>query len=340
MITGKIFSIDGREDIVDNIMTIFKKHDNETLKRGNVRIDKFSDGEMSVCYGEYVRGMRVFLVCSTYDSDKIIKLNLAIDAAVRASAKEIVVIIPYFGYARQDRKDGLRGALGAKVIMNMLVANGMDRLITIDLHADQIQGFANLPIDHISGYSIFKRPLEKLATKSDNLVICSPDAGGVKRASVFQKRLIDKRYESVEFAMLSKMRKKPNQVDRMDLIGDVKDKDVIIIDDMVDTAGTLCKAAGIIKDAGAKSVNAFCTHAVLSGPAYDRLGESVLDRLYISNSLPLKQRKDLKGVKEITSFDKGLSKIILCDASRSISGVIYAIMKDRSYYEINEKTTE
>lgn len=331
MITGKIFSIDGREEIVESVISSFRKHDNDTLQEGKVRIDKFSDGEMSICYEEFVRGMRVFLVCSTLDSDNIIKLNLAIDAAVRASAKEIIVITPYFGYARQDRKDGMRGALGAKVIMNMLVANGMNRLISIDLHADQIQGFANLPIDHISGYSIFKRELETVAKNSDSLVICSPDAGGVKRASVFQKRLIDKGYENVEFAMLSKMRKKPNQVDRMDLIGDVDGKDVIIVDDMIDTAGTLCKAAGILKEAGARTVNAFCTHAVLSGPAYERIGNSALKSLYVSDSLPLKMFRNPKE-------ENGWDKIRVSSISRPLSGIIYAIVKQQSYFELNHKT--
>lgn len=330
MITGKIFSIDGREEIVDEVIYRFEKHNNESLKKGKVRIDKFSDGEMSICYEEYVRGMKVFLICSTVDSDSIIKLNLAIDAALRASAKEIVAITPYFGYARQDRKDGIRGALGAKVMMNMYIANGMNRLISMDLHADQIQGFANLPIDHISGYSIFKKDLESIAERSpDNLVICSPDAGGVKRAFVFQKKLIDIGYENVEFAMLSKMRKKPNQVDRMDLIGDVVDKDVVIVDDMIDTAGTLCKAAKILKDSGAKSVNAFCTHPVLSGPAYERIGKSVLENLYVSNSLPIK--------KHLTTEEmKGMNKIKISSVGRPLSGIIYAIMKGESYYELNK----
>lgn len=333
MITGKIFSIDSRESIVDMVIKSFEKHDNESLKKGKIRIDKFSDGEMSVCYEEYVRGTKVFLLCSTMNSDNIIKLNLAIDAALRASAREIVVITPYFGYARQDRKDGIRGALGAKVIMNMLISNGMDRLITIDLHADQIQGFANVPIDHISGYSIFKRELEMLARhKPDSLVICSPDAGGVKRASVFQKRLIDNGYEDVEFAMLSKMRKKPNQVDRMDLIGEVSGKDVIIVDDMIDTAGTLCKAAEILKSAGAKTVNAFCTHAVLSGPAYERIGKSTLSNLYVSDSLPLKDRFKLNNTEQA-----GYEKIFVVPVSRPLSSIIYAIMKDTSYFAINHE---
>jgi len=331
MVTGKIFSIDSREKIVDSVISSFEKHNNESLKKGKVRIDKFSDGEMSVCYEEFVRGMKVFLVCSTINSDNIIKLNLAIDAALRASAKEIIVITPYFGYARQDRKDGIRGALGAKVIMNMLIANGMDRLISMDLHADQIQGFANVPIDHISGYSIFKRELAKFAKNSpDNLVICSPDAGGVKRAFVFQKKLIDSGYENVEFAMLSKMRKKPNEVDRMDLIGDVKGKDVIIVDDMIDTAGTLCKAARILKEAGAKTVNAFCTHAVLSGPAYKRIGESDLKSLHVSDSLPI--RSELNAEE-----DRGRNKIWVSSVSRPLSSIIYAIMKGESYYAINHE---
>jgi len=213
---------------------------------------------------------------------------LAADAARRASATEVVAIMPYYGYARQDKKEGLRGCVGAKVVANMLIGNGVNRVMVVDFHAEQIQGFFNMPVDHISGHRFFTHEITTMIRLGDlkNLTIVSPDAGGVHRAQKFQKRLI-KKHDDIQFAMLNKIRIKPNEVARMDLIGDVKGGDVLIIDDMVDTAGTLCKAAAIIHEAGAASVRAMCTHGVLSGEAQSRIKESVLTELIIADTLPL-----------------------------------------------------
>lgn len=313
---AKIFSIDGRNEFTTKIIDKLNEFDNSyNLDLGDINVETFSDGEFTVQYKEYVRGHKVFLVCSTISSDNIMKLMLASDAARRASAEEIIAVIPYFGYSRQDRKDGLRGAVGAKVVANMLIANGIDRMITIDLHADQIQGFFNIPVDHITGDSIFLSEIRNMIDLKgvSNVTLCSPDAGGVKRVNYFFKKLIKLGY-NVEMAMFSKMRDKPNQIARLDLIGDVKGRDVIIIDDMVDTAGTLCGTAHEIMKAGANSVRAICTHGILSGPAIERINESELTELIISDSVEYDGSKSNK-IKSITCTER-ISYIIeaICEA--------------------------
>ena len=294
----KIFSIDERTDFAQKVVAEYNKHQDagdfhhvDFLMKGDVQIDKFSDGELSVNFKEYLRGQKVFLVCSTNNSDNMIKLMLAADAARRASAEEIIAVMPYFGYARQDRKDGLRGAVGAKVMTNTLVANGISRIICIDLHADQIQGFVDIPIDHVSGWNIFYPEIINLinAEKVPNLTLCSPDAGGVKRVNKFFKKLIKAGHENTTMAMFSKMRDKPNSVARLDLIGDVKGRDVIIIDDMIDTGGTLCGTADYIRTEGANSVRAICTHGILSGKAMEKITASSLTELIISDTLKPKK---------------------------------------------------
>jgi ribose-phosphate pyrophosphokinase len=249
---------------------------------GNVIVQRFSDGEFSPSFEETVRGDTVFIIQSTISpADNLLELLLMVDAAKRASAKEIVAVIPYFGYARQDRKDKPRVAIGSKLVANMLSAAGITRIITMDLHADQIQGFFEVPVDHLYASSIFLPYLKSLG--GSELVMAAPDTGGTKRANSYAKSL------DCSLAICYKQRKKANEVSNMTVIGDVKDKDVVLIDDICDTAGTLTKAADMMLDQGAKSVKAMITHAVLSGPAYERIGNSGLTELIVTDTIPLSQ---------------------------------------------------
>lgn len=249
---------------------------------GQMKIAEFSDGEFQPSFEETVRGQDVFLIQSTFPpSDNLFELLLMIDAARRASARKIIAVMPYFGFARQDRKDKPRVAIGSKLVANLLTAAGVDRIITMDLHADQIQGFFEVPVDHLYASSIFMPYLQSLNLK--DMVIAAPDTGGTKRANSYSKFL------NVDLAICYKQRKVANQVANMTVIGDVEGKDVVLIDDMVDTAGTLTKAAQMMMEHGASSVRAVCTHAVLSGPAYDRINDSVLSELIVTDTIPLKQ---------------------------------------------------
>jgi ribose-phosphate pyrophosphokinase len=252
---------------------------------GDVNVMEFSDGEFQPSFEETVRGQDIFIVQSTMPpSDNLFELLLMVDAARRASARKIIAVVPYFGFARQDRKDKPRVAIGAKLIANMLMAAGVDRIMTMDLHADQIQGFFEVPVDHLFASTIFFPEMEKL--DNGNLVMAAPDAGGAKRANSYAKKL------NTGLAICHKHRKKANEVAEMTVIGDVEGKDVILIDDMCDTAGTLTKAADLFIERGAKSVRAFCTHAVLSGPAYERIEQSKLTELIVTDTIPLKQSCD------------------------------------------------
>lgn len=249
---------------------------------GDVKVVDFSDGEFQPSFEETVRGMDVFIVQSTMPpADNLMELLLMIDAAKRASARKIIAICPYFGYARQDRKDKPRVAIGAKLVANMLMAAGVDRIMTMDLHADQIQGFFEVPVDHLYGSTIFYPEMERL--NNGNLIMAAPDAGGAKRANSYAKKL------NTGLAICHKHRKQANEIAEMTVIGEVEGKDVILIDDMCDTAGTLTKAADLFMEKGAKSVRAFCTHAVLSGPAYERIEQSNLTELIVTDTIPLKQ---------------------------------------------------
>ncbi len=249
---------------------------------GDVKVVDFSDGEFQPSFEETVRGMDVFIVQSTMPpADNLMELLLMIDAAKRASARKIIAICPYFGYARQDRKDKPRVAIGAKLVANMLMAAGVDRIMTMDLHADQIQGFFEVPVDHLYGSTIFYPEMERL--NNGNLIMAAPDAGGAKRANSYAKKL------NTGLAICHKHRKQANEVAEMTVIGEVAGKDVILIDDMCDTAGTLTKAADLFIEKGAKSVRAFCTHAVLSGPAYERIEQSNLTELIVTDTIPLKK---------------------------------------------------
>ena len=243
----------------------------------------FSDGEFQISINETVRGCDVFIIQSTIPpSDNIMEMLLMIDAAKRASAHKIIAVIPYFGWARQDRKDKPRVAIGAKLVANMLVSAGVDRVMTMDLHADQIQGFFEVPVDHLFASTLFAPYLK--SKKTDKLIIAAPDAGGSKRANAYAK------YLDVDLALCYKQRKKANKIESMTIIGDVEGKDVVIIDDMIDTAGTLTMSAQLFMDHGAKSVSACCTHALLSGPAHERIENSVLKELVVTNTIPLKRK--------------------------------------------------
>ena len=253
---------------------------------GNVLVSQFSDGEFQPSFEETVRGQDVFIVQSTMPpSDNLMEILLMVDAAKRASARKIIAVIPYFGFARQDRKDKPRVAIGAKLIANMLAAAGVNRLITMDLHADQIQGFFEFPVDHLYASTLFYPEIEKLVLEG-NVVIAAPDVGGAKRANSYAKKL------NTGLALCHKQRKKANEISEMTVIGNVKGKDVILVDDMCDTAGTLTKAADLFVLKGAKSVRAFCTHAVLSGPAYERINQSSLTELIVTDTIPLKNQSD------------------------------------------------
>lgn len=252
---------------------------------GNVTVTEFSDGEFQPSFEETVRGQDVFLIQSTMPpTENLFELMLMIDAAKRASAKSVVAVIPYFGFARQDRKDKPRVAIGSKMVASMLESAGADRIMTMDLHADQIQGFFEIPVDHLYASTIFLPYITGL--NKDNLIMAAPDAGGAKRANSYSKKL------NVGLAICHKQRKVANEVAEMTVIGDVSGKDVILLDDMVDTAGTLTKAADLFMENGATSVRAFCTHAVLSGPAYERLENSQLTELVVTDSIPQAKESD------------------------------------------------
>lgn len=253
---------------------------------GNVIVSEFSDGEFQPSFEETVRGQDVFIIQSTISpSDNLMELLLMVDAAKRASARSIIAVIPYFGYARQDRKDKPRVAIGSKLVANMLMAAGINRLMTMDLHADQIQGFFEVPVDHLYASTVFFPEIEKSANDG-NLVIAAPDVGGAKRASSYAKKL------DAGLAICHKQRKKANEISEMTVIGDVKGKDVVLMDDMIDTAGTLAKAADLLIENGAKSVRAYCTHAVLSGPAYERITASNITELIVTDTIPLLHEND------------------------------------------------
>lgn len=263
-------------------------------KLGNMLMTKFSDGEFAVSYEESIRGRDVFLVQSTFpNSDNLMELLLMIDAAKRASAKSINAVIPYFGWARQDRKDKPRVSIGAKLVADLLGVAGIDRLITMDLHADQIQGFFDVPVDHLYASGVILPYLQSL--KLEDIVIASPDVGGSKRANTYAK------YLGCPLVLCNKTRARANVIESMQIIGDVKDKNVIIVDDMVDTAGTITKAADIMKQAGAKSVRACASHCVMSGPASERVQNSALEEIVFTDSIPYSSR--CAKVKQISVAD-------------------------------------
>lgn len=275
----KLFAGSGSTVLADKISDYYG------YSLGNREVKTFSDGEMQVVINESVRGAYVFFIASTFaPSENLIELLLMIDSAKRASAEYITAVIPYFGYARQDRKDKPRVPISAKLMANLIEAAGATRVMTMDFHADQIQGFFDIPVDHLKGEAIFMPYLQ--SQDLSNVTFASPDVGGVKRARSFAK------YFQRDLVICDKERRKANEVSAITVIGEVKGADVIMIDDMVDTAGTMCKAADALLEKGAKSVRAMCTHAVLSGKAYENINNSNLTELIVTDTIPLKQESD------------------------------------------------
>ncbi|MCL4164570.1 UNVERIFIED_CONTAM: hypothetical protein GTU68_014376 [Idotea baltica] len=273
----KIFACSQSVELAEKIANAFG------APLGKSKKNVFSDGEFQVLFEESIRGRRIFIIGSTFpNSDNLMEMLLMIDAAKRASARHITAVIPYFGWARQDRKDKPRVPIAAKMVANLLQAAGCTRVITMDLHADQIQGFFEKPVDHLYASTIFLPSIKAL--NLDNITIASPDMGGSKRAYAYSK------YLESEVVICYKQRKKANIISHMELIGNVEGRNVILVDDMVDTAGTLTKAADIMMAKGALSVRAICTHAVLSGEAYSRIEKSKLEELIITDTIPLKKQ--------------------------------------------------
>lgn len=280
-----------------------------------VKLNRFSDGEFSVNIEETIRGEEVAIIQSTFSpTDNLMELLLLVDAAKRASAKRIIAVTPYFGFARQDRKDQPRVAIGAKLVANMLAVAGIDRLVTIDLHADQIQGFFEVPVDHLYGNAVFVPYLKSL--NSDNLCIATPDTGGTKRANTYSKLL------GVDMAICYKQRKVANQIESMTVIGDVEGKDVVLVDDICDTAGTLTKAASLMMENGANSVRALCTHAVLSGPAYERIANSDLTEIVLTDTIPLDYTKNTEKIKIVSTDDLFAQSLSCLVNHKSISDTL------------------
>ena len=249
----------------------------------DVSTHRFSDGEFTTVINESVRGKFVFIIQSTNPpTENIMEMLMMVDAAKRASADYITCVIPYFGFARQDRKDKPRVAIGAKLMANLIVASGANRVMTMDLHAGQIQGFFDIPVDHLNATAIFMPYLESLGM--EDILFASPDVGSTKRTRLYAQHF------NTDFVICDKHRKKANEIAEMTLIGDVKDKNVILVDDLIDTAGTMCMAAEKIMEKGAKSIRAICTHAVLSGPAYERLEASVISELIVTDTIPLQKK--------------------------------------------------
>ena len=265
----------------------------EHLKKDLFPVDilQFKDGEIQVYFNDTIRGKDVFIIQPTFSpADNIIELLITIDAAKRASARNIIAVVPYFGYARQDRKDKPRTSIGAKLMCNLLTAAGVSRLITMDLHADQIQGFIEVPVDHLFASNVFIPYIRNL--NMPDICIASPDTGGTKRASTYAKAL------NCDLAIGYKQRVKQTEVASLQIIGEVKDKDVIIVDDIIDTAGTLCKAAARIKEMGARSVRAMCAHGLFSGSAIQNIENSVLDEVLVTDTIPL--RAECSKIKQIS----------------------------------------
>ncbi|WP_126970585.1 ribose-phosphate pyrophosphokinase [Gynurincola endophyticus] len=302
----KIFSGTGSQYLAEKIAQKY----GATL--GKVTISRFSDGEIQPVFQESIRGDMVFLVQGTFaPAENILELLLMIDAAKRASAYKVVAVVPYYGYARQDRKDKPRVAIGSKLIANMLVAAGADRVITMDLHAPQIQGYFDIPVDHLDSSAIFIPYIEQL--QLENLTFAAPDVGSANRIREIAT------YFNAEMVICDKHRKRANEIASMVVIGDVQDRDVVLIDDICDTAGTLTKSAGLLKEKGARSVRALCTHPVLSGNAYANIENSVLEELVVCDTIPLKQK--ISKIKVLSVAELFAVAIRNAYENRSITGL-------------------
>lgn len=288
MSSVKIFAGSGTKVLAEKIAHCYGK------ELGELTIQRFSDGEMSPYFNESIRGSDVFLIQSTMPpSENLMELLLMIDAAKRASANTVTVLIPYFGYARQDRKDKPRVAIGAKLVANLLSAAGASRVVTCELHAGQIQGFFDIPVVHLQSSAIFVPYLQSL--NLDNFIFAAPDVGGVSRARAYAK------FFKTDMVICDKHRTRANEIESMQLIGDVTGMHVILVDDLIDTAGTMCNAANMLMEKGALSVRAICTHGVLSGAAYDRIEKSAMEEVVITDSIPPK--KNLSKIRVLTVAD-------------------------------------
>ncbi len=281
---------------------------------GKSIVTEFSDGELQTSYEENIRGRDVFIIQSTCPpGDNILELLMMIDAAKRASARKIIAVIPYFGYARQDRKDKPRVSIAAKLMANLLISAGVTRIITLDLHADQIQGFFDVPVDNLYASNIFIDYIHDL--NLPNLIMASPDTGGTRRAASYAKAL------NTGFVICYKQRAKPNVVERMELIGDVEGKDVVVVDDIIDTAGTITKAAELIVNKGANSVRAFCSHPIFSGDAYNRLNKSPFCEIVTTDTLPLKKGENTDKIHVLSTADLFAEVIKRVENFESISSL-------------------
>ncbi|MDR0768290.1 MAG: ribose-phosphate pyrophosphokinase [Dysgonamonadaceae bacterium] len=306
MVSYKVFSGTNSRYLAEKICN------NLQCPLGKMNIQHFADGEFSVAYEESIRDSYVFLIQSTFpNSDNLMELLLMIDAAKRASAQSIIAVIPYFGWARQDRKDNPRVAIGAKVVADLLGVTGINRLITMDLHAGQIQGFFDVPVDHLYASTVFTNEIKNRKLK--NLVIATPDVGGTKRANAYAKHL------NTQMVICYKSRKKANEVSEMKIIGDVQGKDVILVDDMVDTAGTITKAADLMMKGGAASVRAIASHAVMSDPASMRIDQSALSEIIFTDSIPYSKKSEK--VKIVSIADMFATAIYRVCNSESISSL-------------------
>ncbi|HZG23995.1 MAG TPA: ribose-phosphate pyrophosphokinase [Chitinophagaceae bacterium] len=304
--TAKIFSGSNSQYLAERIADKFGH------PLGKINITKYSDGEIAVEFLESIRGEYVFLVQSTFaPTDNLMELLLMIDAARRASAYKVIAVMPYYGFSRQDRKDRPRVAIGSKLVANMLVAAGADRVITMDLHAPQIQGYFDIPVDHLDSSAIFIPYIEKL--KLENLTFAAPDVGSTNRVREIAS------YFNAEMVICDKHRKRANEIASMVVIGDVTDRNIILIDDICDTGGTLAKAAGLLLDKGATSVRALCTHPVLSGNAYENIANSVLEELVVGDTIPLKQQT--KKIKVISVSELFAIAIRNAHENKSITGL-------------------
>jgi ribose-phosphate pyrophosphokinase len=315
--SAKIFSGTGSQYLAEKIVRSYGS------KLGRVNVSKFSDGEIQPVFQESIRGDYVFLIQSTFSpTDNIMELLLMIDAAKRASAYKVIAVIPYYGYARQDRKDKPRVAIGSKLVANMLTAAGADRVITMDLHAPQIQGFFDIPVDHLDSSAIFIPYIEQL--KLENLTFAAPDVGSANRVREIAS------YFDAEMVICDKHRKRANEIASMVVIGDVAGKDIVLIDDLCDTGGTLAKSAGLLMDKGARSVRALCTHPVLSGNAYENIENSVLDELVVCDTIPLKPHHGSTKIKVISVAELFAIAIRNAFENKSITSLfIHSQLRDK-----------
>jgi ribose-phosphate pyrophosphokinase len=326
----KIFSSSTSQKLTEQICKILNKEQirfssmgiiDEEIKPGKLKIDKFSDGEILPLFGETVRDKNIFFVQTTNTSDSIMETLLVIDAAKRSGCKSFTLVTPFQGYSRQDKSDHLRSSIGSKMLADILTTVGMSRIITIDLHSSSIQGFYNIPVIHLNGNKIFIDYIKQ--NRIEDLTIVAPDQGAVKRASDFCKAFPD-----ATFAMINKKRIKPNEIHSMDLVGDVSERNVVIVDDMADTLGTMCKAADLLIEKGAKSVRCIATHGILSGKAIENLYNSKITELLVSDSIPLIIEKDSSRTDSLTKL-----KVISCD--NLIGKSIWSLYQNQSIHEIN-----